>query len=290
MIHACMNIVTRDARYEYRYAMCLFPALDKSGQPHGAFAKCLPHLCAHGVGKLFWCSRLLHDTNPVLQLSSCTWVLILPHPGLLEINTSTSRSHLNLLDSNLYRSSPILSLTDHLNYQTSPNSSSLSKDMIPSKFVLSLEYKPAHNTALRLFSVTFAHSPDPTYNVASSMILSSSVTFVYPSNFFIALRNFAVDYSHRVVMLVDRGQISFCVNSDYIPPVQNANLWSHDLRNADTKLNFSRNLQETKNQVTNYFDLIDSYYRQLLHSNEKELSYHGQLLCDEKKLSYCKAL
>ena len=185
------------------------------------------------------------------------------YPGLLQNQAFTSRSTVNLLNSTAYPSSPILSITDHLRYQTNSNFS-VFEDMIPSRFVLSLEYKPAHNTVLRLFSVTFVNSPALTYNVASTMILSSSVTFVYPSSFFVASRSFASDRSHRVAMLVDNGEISFCINEEYVPSVQNTNLWSYDLSNTDTKLNFSRHLQETKNQVTRDFDVFNKYCRQLL--------------------------
>lgn len=185
------------------------------------------------------------------------WVCVcVPFSGLSQSKTSTAKSALDLLNSSSFPSNPILSISDHQHYYNTNSSSKFTEAIIPSRFVLSLEYKPTHTTALRLFSVTVSHPPALTHNVASTLVLSSSMTFVYPSSFFVAWRNFTIGQPNQVAVFVDNSEISFCVNGKYVPPVWNTNLWTYSLSSTETKLNFSQHLQQTQNQVGRYFSFL----------------------------------
>ena len=166
---------------------------------------------------------------------------------LSEQNKSTLQ-FIDFLTSPRLLSDPTLNIVDYSKYSLEQSFTQTTRRSLPPKFIIGFTYKPDINTVLRLFSIENTLPPAQTHTL-STLILSSTVTLVYPSMFFIPWNNITHYTSNHVLLYVNNGELSSCMNGEYLPYVWNTNLWLHNVSTAHLQLSFSKYLREVSDRV-----------------------------------------
>ncbi len=192
-----------------------------------------------------------------MPIHTCTLSILEELQRYLAVQfNDTSPAHLNLLSDSHLLSNPVFTLLDYNRYTSSLPRHSIDTEQLqrqqqtlPPRFIIGFSYKPDINTILRLFSVTLTQPPSQHSQPTSTLLLSSALTLVYSNSFLIPWSNITHTDTNNLLLFVDNGELSYCLNGEYIPHIWNTNLWLHNISNANLHLNFSHHLREVSDRV-----------------------------------------
>lgn len=167
---------------------------------------------------------------------------------LSEQFSDNSPTHIDLLTNPHILSNPVFTLTDYHSYPSVPED--FTRHNLPPRFIIGFGYKPDINTILRLFSINIINPPSLHTNKASTLLLSSSLTLVYESTFMIPWANITHTDTNNILLYINNGELSYCINGHYIPHIWSSNLWLHNISRTNIELEFSHYLREVADRVS----------------------------------------
>ena len=159
--------------------------------------------------------------------------------------------HINLLTDTIILNDPVFSITDYQTYSADLPITETQKRTLPPRFIIGFSYKPDLNTILRLFSIDVVDPPSLHSHTSSALLLSSSsLTLVYPRTFMVPSTNITHLETNDLLLFVNNGELSYCINGEYLPHVWNTNLWLHNVSTSEILLKFNEHLREAADRVS----------------------------------------
>ncbi len=181
------------------------------------FDKCITQLIA--------CASLLVDLTPFVDTDTDSPMTDLVHPSvdILEQFSASSQPRFHIVSNEQYLA------------ELSRNSSLKTAALLPPQFLVSLSYKPADNTVLRLISVQLDTDSAPQVSASSalgnnnaaststpvgSVVLSSAINLIRSDGYLELWDNLSHSVHQTVDLLVANGHLSVCVGGELQPAVR----------------------------------------------------------------------
>ncbi len=208
--------------------------------------------------RIYFPNLILSGISPLTESDQGSPLTDLVHPSM------------DILEQFAAGSQPTFSIVSNEQYlaELTSNSSVRNTALLPPQFLVSLSYKPANNTVLRLISlIQLENNPSPQDNPSStlgnaedtstsrsateaqllgSVVFSSSVTLVQSEGYLELWDSLSHSDYHSVDLIVTRGELHVCVDGELRPAVQ---LWPSNPTQS-LQLSFSPHLHSVTSVVS----------------------------------------